>query len=230
LVPTPTPTPPPTATPAPPLPIIIFSAVGDPDHNEPPDSVIAITSGDIPTNTRRYQVVAGTYVRFSWTTTNAVKTIFIGEDKAPNDTRVVQVNSGQTFLFSAINEGNAQVDLFIQVVTTPRPAPPVPFSLIGTFDEATGTVTLRWDYPAAFVSAIDHFKVYRAAVPGTSFSAVADNIPKVIPYQWIDTAATCDLAYYVVAVYTEIGGGQRETGPSTNSWYSPTCPTATPPP
>jgi hypothetical protein len=233
LVPTPTPTPLPTSTPAPtplPLPIIIFSAVGDPDHNEPADSVIAITATDVPTNTRRYQVVAGTYVRFSWITTNAVKTIFIGEDKAPSDTRVVQVTSGQTFVFSAINAANAQVDLFIQIITTPRPAPPVPFNVNGTFDPATNEVNLRWDYSAAFVSAIDHFKVYRVTLPGTVFAAVADNIPKVIPYQWTDTTAGCDMAYYVVAVYTEIGGGQRETGPSTNSWYSPACPTPTPTP
>ena len=32
-----------------------------------------------------------------------------------------QVNSGQTFLFSAINEGNAQVDLFIQVADKTGP-------------------------------------------------------------------------------------------------------------
>jgi hypothetical protein len=227
LVPTPTPTPAPTPLP---LPVVIFSAIGDPDHNEPPDSVIAITDSSIPTNTRRYQVVAGTYVRFSWTTTNAVKTVFIGEDKAPADSRVVQVTGPQTFLFSAFNAQNAQVDLFIQVVTTPRPAPPAPFNVVGTFDPATNQVTLRWDYATTFVSAIDHFKVYRVTLPGTSFTAVADGIPKVIPYQWIDTAAGCDMAYYVVAVYTEIGGGQRETGPSSNSWYSPACPTPTPSP
>ncbi|MCC7360147.1 MAG: FHA domain-containing protein [Anaerolineales bacterium] len=233
LPPTPTPTPPPTSTPAPtplPVPIVIFSAVGDTDHNEPADSVIAITGSDVPTNTRRYQVVAGTWVKFSWTATNAVKTIFDGADKAPVDSISVQINTGDTILFSAINAQNIQTDLFIQLITTPRPAPPAPFNVIGAYDAGAATVTLRWDYSNAAINSIDHFKVYRATLPDSTFTPYADNIAKTIPYQWADTAAGCDLAYYVVAVYTEIGGGIRETSPSTNSWYSPACPTPTPEP
>ncbi len=233
LPPTPTPTPPPTATPAPtplPLPIVIFSAAGDPDHGEPSNSVIALTGSDVPSNTRRYQVVAGTWVKFSWNATNAVKTIFDGEDKAPVDSVSTQINVADTILFSAINAQGYQTDLFIQVVTTPRPAPPPPFNVIGAFDGGAGTVTLRWDYSNSAVANIDHFKVYRATLPDTTFVPYADNIPKTIPYQWIDTAASCNMAYYVVAVYTEIGGGIRETGPSSNSWYSPACPTPTPEP
>lgn len=233
LPPTPTPTPPPTPTPAPtplPVPIVIFSAVGDPDHNEPAGSVIAITGSDVPTNTRRYQVVAGTWVLFNWNATNAVKTIFDGEDKAPVDSIAVQINTADTILFSAINAQGVQTDLFIQLTTTPRPAPPAPFNVVGTFDGDAGTVTLRWDYSNAAVTSIDHFKVYRATLPDPTFSPYADNIPVAIPYQWVDPAATCNMAYYVVAVYTEIGGGIRETGPSTNSWYSPACATPTPEP
>jgi hypothetical protein len=192
--------------------------------------VVQITSTDVPSNTRRYQVVAGTWVRFSWTATNAVKAVFGGVDKAPVDVHVIQITTAQTFLFSAINAQNSQTDLFIQIVTTPRPAPPVPFSLAGTFNASTGQSVLTWQYAAASVSSIDHFKVYRVTLPGTTFVAVADGIPKVIPYTWTDPTATCDMAYYVVAVYTEIGGTQKETAPSSNSWYSPTCPTATPEP
>ncbi|MEP7357145.1 MAG: FHA domain-containing protein, partial [Anaerolineales bacterium] len=63
LLPTPTPTPPPTETPAPtplPQPIVIFSAAADADHGEPSGNVTQITTSDVPTNTRRYSVVAGT--------------------------------------------------------------------------------------------------------------------------------------------------------------------------
>ena len=178
-------------------------------------------------NTRRYHVVAGTWVKFSWTATNAVKTIFDGEDKAPVDSVSVQINVGDTLLFSAINAQNIQTDLFIQLITTPRPAPPAPFNVVGTFDEGAGTVALRWDYSNSAVNSIDHFKVYRATLPDSTFTPYADNIAKTIPYQWVDSAATCNMAYYVVAVYTEIGGGTKETSPSTNSWYSPACPTPT---
>jgi len=207
-----------------------LSAAGDLAHSEPADSVIALTGSDVPSNTRRYQVVAGTWVKFNWNATNAVKTIFDGEDKAPVDFVSTQINVADTILFSAINAQGYQTDLFIQVITTPRPAPPPPFNVVGAFDVGAGSVTLRWDYSNSAVSAIDHFKVYRALLPDTNFTPYADNIPKTIPYQWIDTAATCNMAYYVVAVYTEIGGGTNETGPSTNSWYSPACPTPTPEP
>jgi hypothetical protein len=234
LVPTPTPTPPPTSTPAPtplPLPIVIFAAEADEAHGEPDSAVVPITGSDVPSNTRKYEVVAGTWVLFSWNATNAVKTTFVGLDKAPIDSHSMQITGPGTFLFTAINAQNFETSLFIQVVTTPRPAPPVPFNLVGVFDAGAGEATLRWDYSSAALSAIDHFKVYRATLPGDAFIAVADNIPKTsLPYQWIDTEATCNMAYYVVAVYTEIGGVQRETGPSSNSWYSPACPTPTPEP
>jgi hypothetical protein len=224
LPPTPTPVPP---TPAPtplPRPIVIFSAAADADRGEPPDAVTAITSSDIPTDTRRYRVVAGTWVRFSWSATNAVKAVFLGEDKAPVDSRSVQITSAGTFLYSAINAENLSTDLFVQIEIVPRPAPPVPFAVNGPSASVSGPLLITWDYDSAALASIDGFKIYRAVLPAVTFAAIADNIPKTIPLQYEDATGGCGMAYYVVAVYTDLNGVRRETAPSSNSWYSQACP------
>jgi hypothetical protein len=228
--PTPTPTPPPTSTPAPtplPLPIIIFSAVSDPAHPEFAGDVIQDTSASIPTNTRQYTVTAGTFVLFSWTTTNAVKTNFNHQDKAANDSQSLQITTSGTYPFAAFNAASAEVDLFIRVVVTPRLPPAPPFNVTGAMTSTTGPVTLNWQYPSALLSRIDFFRVYRADVPSTSFAVIGDNIPKTtVPFQFVDTNGTsfCSKAYYVVGVFTDFDNVQKETNPSTNSWYSHTCP------
>ena len=170
--------------------------------------------------------MAGTWVLFSWNAANAVKTVFLGEDKAPVDTRVLQINTPTTYVFSAINAQNSQVDLFIQILTTPRSPPTPPFNVTGVFTgTTTGPITLSWNYSDSQLYLIDSFKIYRSQVPSTTFIAVANNISKAtLPYRWVDTAGGCNFAYYVVAVYTDSNQVQKETGPSTNSWYSPACP------
>jgi hypothetical protein len=227
LPPTPTPTPPPTSTPAPtplPLPIVIFSAASDPAHGDPSTNVQQNTSPDIPGNTRQFTVTAGTWVNFSWTTTNAVKTIFNGIDKAPADSQVQQINQSVTIPFKAINAQNAEVDLFIKLVTIPRSPPPPPFNVTGVMIQTTGPVTLSWSYNSAMLYLIDAFKVYRAPVPGTNYTAVAINISKsVLPFQFVDNTGGCNMTYYVVAQYTDTNGIQKETGPSTNNWNTPAC-------
>ena len=97
-----------------------------------------------------------------------------------------------------------------------------------TIPVSGATTTLTWDYDSTALLQIDGFKVYRVIVPATTFSAVADNIPTAIPLQWIDAGGGCGMGYYVVAVYTDLNGVRRETGPSTNSWYSQACPTPSP--
>jgi len=225
--PTPTPTPPPTATPAPtplPLPIIIFSAVSDPAHPELAGIVQQDTSPGIPSNTRQYTVTAGTFVLFSWTTTNAVKTSFNHIDKAPADSQSVQINTPATYPFAALNAASAEVDLFIRVVTVPRKPPDPPFGVTGVMTQSTGPVTLSWQYSTALLPRIDSFTIYRADVPTTTFVPIANNISKsTLPFQFVDTTGACNKVYYVVAVYTDTDGVQKETSPSTNSWYSPAC-------
>ena len=228
LPPTPTPTPPPTATPAPtplPVPIVSFSAISDPTHGDPSSNVVQITSSDVPSNTRKFSIVAGTWVKFSWTTTNAVKTIFDGIDKTPNDFSIEQINTSANKVFSALNAQNTQVDLFIQLVTTPRNPPPVPFNVTGVFTNPSGPSTVYWDYSSNQIYLIDYFKVYRATLPGTTFALVATNISKSnLPFNWVDPAGKCGMAYYVTAAYTDPDSTHKETGPSVNSWYSPACP------
>ena len=228
LPPTPTPTPPPTSTPAPtplPLPIVIFSAASDPAHGDPPSNVQQNTSPAIPANTRQFTVTAGTFVNFSWTTTNAVKTIFNGIDKAPADSQVQQINQSVTIPFKAINAQNAELDLFIKLVTTPRSPPDPPFNVTGVMTSTAGPVTLSWSYNSAKLYQIDAFKIYRATLPGTNYTAIAINISKtVLPFQFIDTSGACNMTYYVVAQYTDTDGIQKETGPSPNNWNSSPCP------
>ena len=226
LAPTPTATTPPTATPQPtpfPLPIVIFAAAADTDRGEPASSVTAITSADVPTNTRRYSVVAGTWVKFNWTATNAVKVVFLGEDKAPVDSRSMQVVTAGTFLFSAINAANQQTDLFVQIQVLPRPAPPAPFAVNGPAESSVGPLLLTWDYASDALANIDGFKIYRALQPAGVFVAIADNVPKTLPLQFEDAGGGCGMAYYVVALYTDLNGVSRESEPSSNSWYSEVC-------
>lgn len=228
LPPTQTPTPPPTATPAPtplPLPIVIFSAASDPAHGDPSSYVMQNTASSVPTNTRQYTVTAGTFVLFSWTATNAVKTVFNGTDKAPSDSQVLQINTSNTLLFKAINAQNAEVDLFIKLVITPRAPPDPPFNVTGVMTQSTGPVTLSWSYPSAELYRIDSFKIYRAPVPSTGFTAIAINISKTtLPFQYTDATGACNMEYAVVAVYTDAYGVSRETSVSANSWYTPACP------
>ena len=228
LPPTPTPTPPPTATPAPtplPLPIVIFSAAVDPAHGDPANYVTQDTDPSVPANTRQYSVTAGTFVIFSWTATNAVKTVFNGADKAPSDSQELQINTPSTLLFKAINAQNAEVDLFIKLVTTPRSPPDPPFNVTGVMTQTTGPATVSWDYPSAQLYRIDSFKIYRAPVPSTSFTAIAQNISKTtLPFQYVDSTGACNMEYAVVAVYTDTDGVTKETNISANSWYTPPCP------
>src|SRR5262249_1836030 len=151
------PTPPPTGTPVPtplPLPIIIFAAESDPAHPELVGTVIQDTSDSIPTNTRQYTVTAGTDGLFNLSTTNAVKTTVNHVDKAPNEHPSIQINNNQTLPFAAFNSVNAEVDLFIRLVTIPRTPPAPPFHVTGVMTQSTGPVVLTWGYPGTDLSRI----------------------------------------------------------------------------
>jgi hypothetical protein len=224
LVPTP------TATPPPPLPYIVFSAVaGDETHPEDPGDVVAVTNG-VPTNTRQYEVISGTFVKFSWQTTNAVSVNFLGSDQAPDLGSVtVQINSSATYPFVATNAAGNSTTLFIVIVKKPKPPPPPPFNVNGPALALTAPFTITWQYPNNSLSAITGFKVYRATLPGVDFSPIASGLPKTLPLQYVDDTGTCDMAYYVVAEYTD-ENQTFESAASLNSWYSSPCPTATPEP
>ncbi len=223
LVPTPTPTPPP------PLPFVVFSAVaGDDAHPEPPGNVLAITNG-VPTNTRQYEVVSGTWVKFSWQT-NAASVSFLGSDQSPlAGSTSLPINTSATYPFVATNATGGSTTLFIVVVKLPKPVPPAPFNLNGPAISATGPFTLTWAYNNASLPAITSFKIYRANLPDTNFSPIQAGIAKALPHTYTDPDGTCDMAYYVVAEYTD-EDLLLESPASLNSWYSQPCPTATPEP
>jgi len=151
--------------------------------------------------------------------------VFNGIDKAPTDSQVQQINTSVTIPYKAINAQNAELDLFIKLVTTPRQPPPPPFNVTGVMTQTTGPATIFWSYNSTLLYQIDAFKIYRALVPGTDYTAIAINISKAtLPFQFIDTTATCNMTYYVVAQYTDTDGIQKETGPSENNWNTPACP------
>jgi hypothetical protein len=224
LVPTPTPTPPP------PLPFIFFSAVaGDEAHPEDPGDVIAVTE-NVPSNTRQYEVVSGTWVKFSWTTTNAASVSFLGSDQSPEAGSVtVPLNTGATYPFVATNAAGSSTTLFVVIVKKPKPAPPPPFNVNGPSLAITGPYTITWQYNGPSLPAITGFKIYRAILPGSDFTAITSGVAKTLPHQFVDELGACDMAYYVVAEYTD-EDLVLESAASLNSWNSAPCPTATPEP
>ena len=222
LVPTPTPTPPP------PLPIIQFSAVAGADgHIEPQGNVVVVTTG-VPTNTRQYEVVSGTWVTFSWTTINAVGVRFLDSDQSPQAGSVsLPISSSGTFPFVATNAAGNSTTLFIVIVKKPKIPPPPPFNVNGPAISMAAPFTLTWSYNDTLLSTIVSFKIYRATVPGNEFSTLKAGIAKEAPHMYVDETGTCDMAYFIVAEYTD-ESLTLESAASLNSWYSQPCPTATP--
>lgn len=220
--PTPTPSQTPSATPLP-LPIIIFSAA--PDTGQPANSVNPLP-GDA--TTYKYEVVAGTRVKFNWSVTNAVKVTFLSQDKAPIDSATLQVLAADTYVFAAINAQGASVNVFVQIQLKAKPIPPAPFNVNGPGIAAPQPWIITWDYDPNSLADIEGFRFYRATLPNLSFVALPD--VGTSPLQYQDPGGTCGMAYYIVALYRDVNNDLQETAASSNSWYSPPCPppTATP--
>jgi hypothetical protein len=76
---------------------------------------------------------------------------------------------------------------------------------------------------------IDGFRIYRADITnGGSFVPLPDLVPADSSpsnqFSYIDAITpSCGRAYYVVTVYTDNEGIQKETTASGTSWYSPAC-------
>lgn len=224
--PTLTPTPTPTPVPTPPPPTVSFTAAGQPGYE---DKVTLINSY-LSSNgwVYVYSVEAGAEIKFSWDVQGA-DTVFVdpfGQQPATLELPLPDpVTQDGTYTLRAEKEGAEPTNAFIQIKVFSPPAPPPPYNVNGTV-VAADSIQITWSYKAQDEDRIDGFRVYRADVKtGGGFKRVGDDID-VFARDWTDGGLdrTCELAYYVVAVYTDPLIGELETPASTNSWYSPSCP------
>jgi hypothetical protein len=184
-------------------------------------------------------VVAGSTIKFSWSTRNATRVTFFANAVSQGDQQ--PTNTSNSFLIvlqgqyqlTAANSAGVQTSSFIQIGIRSLPAPPAPTNVRGQSQGPT-SVLIQWDYDPSYLSRITGFRVYSALAPSTHFVPVsgADPIDKS-QLQWLDSRAQCGQAYYVTAVYTnytDTGPVSTETAPSATRYYTLPCATPTPRP
>lgn len=224
----PTPTPvPPTATPVP-AQILQFKII-----NPGAPEVVEISAGD----PRIYEVQKGTDVTFQWQTNSAANKVIFTEPGGAAEVGTVPVGQiqktidvGGNYTLVAENaEGQQTSPKLIQIDLVAPPPPDPPFNVSGTEDPGNqNTITWNWTFDPN-KSDIEGFRIYRATVPGGSYSQVpgADEttLQRNSPKQFVDSVnPTCGLSYYVVAVYLDLNGVPQESAVSTNNWQSAPCP------
>ena len=229
--PTPTPVPP---TPVPPAPNIVYFRAESGESPAAPEQVQPVPSTSLPSNTLKYQVVAGSKVKFSWQVQqNPAKVTFvsIGDQPFQGDLTLV-IKAAATYQLKAENGGGIST-AFIQIELKPKPAPPAPFNVSGTYVTAP-PIPLKWEFNPQYQDSIVGFRVYRADTPSTTFRRIADESQLAkTDRQFADPISpTCGRIYYVVGVYYDVvTDSYKETAPSTNSWATLGCsptPTRTP--
>jgi len=233
--PTPTPTPaptstppPPTATPVPPAAInrFVISSPGAPK--------VVDQGGSSP---HKYEVQEDTTVTFEWEVDLAAKISFVPDDGASTEVdpsgqsvAIITVpNVGQTrnYRLIAENSESERTTASIEVTVVDPPPPDPPYTVTGVEDVSGGQNTISWKWTSdPNKDNIEGFRVYRATVPGGSYSQVADeNTLDSAARQHVDAVSpTCGKGYYVVAVYKDVFGNSLESPASLNSWYTTDCP------
>lgn len=215
--PTPTGTPTPAPTAVPDANIVFFRAES---AGGPNDKVTQ-------TDDNKYEVEAGSTVRFTWVVQRAEKVSLSGFGDQPfeGELETVVTQSGTYQLTAQNSEGN-EVNAFIQIEVQPPPEPPPPHNVDGeTLDNEKNRIT--WQYDSQRYD-IEGFRVYRSEdLSGGNFSMVAGEDDGLSPgiRTWTDEdGPSCGKAYYVVAVYIDIiSEEKRETAPSKNVWASLPC-------
>ncbi len=224
----PTPTPEPTATATPtPLPAIIsfFKAAGiDADASKVTFSgTTSTSSGPI----YAYTIEAGAMVELSWDAANAETVELEGYGPQPASSTFEIPNAvvkSTTLTLTATNASGVSTKSYLRFnVEAPDP-PPAPFNVTGKVVDSQAV--LSWSYRTTDRAGITGFRIYRAnlATDGIFIAVWTEYDPSATG--WTDEEASpCDTAYYVVAVYDDIvTETEKETGASTTSWYSPSCP------
>ncbi|MCB0155511.1 MAG: hypothetical protein KDF65_12015 [Anaerolineae bacterium] len=228
--PAPTNTPPPaTATPVPPASInkFVISSPGSPKVTDQGGS-----------NPRRYQVQENTTVTFEWEVDLAAKISFVPDDGASTEVdpsgqsvaiiTIPNVGQSRNYRLIAENSESERTTISIEVTVIDPPAPDPPYTVTGVEDIPGNQNTISWQWTAdPNKDVIEGFRVYRATVPGGSYSMVADenSLPADGPKQYVDAVSpTCGRGYYVVAVYKNVSGNRLESPASLNAWNSTACP------
>lgn len=225
--PTPTTTPQPTSTPVPPpAQITDFKIIS-------PGSPLVIDAGG--DNPHRYQVQKNVKVTFQWQTNNAATKVIFSEPNGAAATGGVPVGQvpdklaadGNYTLVAENSVGKQTNPKVIQIQLVDPPPPNPPFNVNGVQDQANNTNKLTWNWTFdAAKSDIIGFRVYRADLPGTNFTPISNPslIAKGSSGAFDDKISapdkTCNKGYYVVAVYQDLQGNERESAVSTNSWFS----------
>jgi hypothetical protein len=221
--PTPSPVPPPPPTPIPPR--IIEFVISSPAS--------VIDQGG--TNPHKYQVQENTDATFRWNTSNASLVTFspqggssqsVGPVGQTNQTISATGGLIKTYTLTAENDAGQRVTQSIQVTLVDPPPPNAPFSVVGveTVDD-NNALEWQWDDQPGKDDIIG-FRVYRADLPGGSYTRVADeNDLDAGARDWTDEPLnpTCSKGYYVVAVALDVEGNTYESAASTNSWFSTPC-------
>ena len=227
-----TPTPSPTVPPTPAPTVAPLAAILEFKISEQP-AVTKITDN-------QYEVEVNTLVTFIWQaddnavggTELKVDGNVIGSGGTNGIAADIEITESKTYVLVAKNADGKETTDSIVVTIVDQPPPNPPYSVLGveTVDD-NNNITWEWDYTSSKYGAIG-FRVYRAAVPGGTFSVIADenDLPNDDPTQdysgdYVDTVSpTCGYGYYVVAVYEKLDGSKAESPVSTNSWFSTACP------
>ncbi len=227
--PTDTPTPTPTPTPFPPPVIAYYKAEGvDPTTDR---VVFKRTDDGANGPVHVYEVEAGFRVKLSWGVNGAevVSVGSLGTQPAEGFVDLPDpVVQSTNYMLTALNNGGLnQRQAFVQLDVKSPPAPPPPPHVSGGVNAADGEITILWSYRTEDQDRISGFRIYRTDVPpGTNFVAVWTAYePGARQWTDKDLDRTCGKAYYVATVYVDlISGAELETGSSSTSWYSPSCP------
>ncbi|MCG3211239.1 MAG: hypothetical protein FOGNACKC_04878 [Anaerolineae bacterium] len=234
--PTPTTTPAPTSTPLPATATPIPPATINRFVISAPGSPKVVDQGG--SNPRRYQVQENTTVTFEWEVNQAAKITFVPDDGAsaevdPSGQSVLLVtvpNAGTTrnYRLIAENSESKRTTTSIEVTVVDPPPPDPPHTVTGVENTSAGQNTILWQWNSdPNKDTIQGFRVYRASVPGGSYSVIANEstLTADSPKQYVDSVTpTCGRGYYVVAVYKNVSGSSLESPASLNSWYSTACP------
>lgn len=129
-----------------------------------------------------------------------------------------------SYVLTAENNQGQKASKTIVVLVTEQDPPNPPFNVTGTEQlNVSNQVQWEWTFDPSKQD-ITKFRIYRADVSGTNFTAVGERPRNQGQSTFNDPlGSTCGKAYYVVGVYKNSLGVERETIASAESWYSGPC-------
>jgi hypothetical protein len=189
------------------------------------------------TDTWEYSVPAGKTVQVYWQTRNAAQVTLIdsagvtvatveGQQSGLSTVGPLTKTETLNYTLKATNPGAKPefVQHYIKFHLSAE-VPPAPTDVSGT-DSPTGPITITWKYPGPLLSKATGFRVYRYTVPNATWDEYFDVVPVAgtsTQHYEDNPTPTCGKQYYVVTLYNDLYGEQRESGTSLSSWYAVPC-------